>query len=232
MSQVVVLAGGLGTRLKPITEKIPKPLVEVGGKPFLEWQLMDLKRQGVKKVLLLIAYLGEQIQTYFGDGSRFGLEIEYCKEETPLGTGGAIKNALAQLEDYFVVINGDSFLPLDIEKWSKHFASTSFFAAMSYFQRLDEVPVPGNLKLDGEKVIAYKKGGGQQEGYLQVDSGVYFFRKSLFVSHPEDHFVIEDLWPSLIIKGQLGAFSVDQRFYDIGTPERLAEFEGVIRDYF
>src|SRR4029077_9597920 len=111
--QVLILAGGLGTRMRPITETIPKPMITVAGKPFLQHQLELLRGAGIAKVLLLVAYLGEQIREYFGDGAKFGCKISYSFEPAPLGTGGALKNAEAQLQDDFVLVNGDTYLGID-----------------------------------------------------------------------------------------------------------------------
>ena len=232
MNQIVILAGGLGTRLRPITEKIPKPLVPVAGKPFLEWQIEFVKKCGFKKILLLVSYLGEQIEEHFGDGQSFGVELQYSFEKEPLGTGGAIALAESFLEEQFIVLNGDSFLPVDLHKFSNWFESSDYSAGMSNYKKLDQVTVPANLKTEGDLVVEYAKGAGQSLGFFAVDSGVYSFRRSLFEGRSGETFSIESLWPGLIeIKG-LGSIEMDQRFFDIGTPERLAEFEGVINDYF
>src|SRR5579863_2096343 len=114
--QAVILAGGLGTRLRPITERIPKPMVEVGGRPFLEYIIQHLQKYDFRKVLVLLSYLGEHIQEHFGDGSRFGVDIEYSWEPSPLGTAGAIRNAKDLLDAEFLVIYGDSLLPIDYRR--------------------------------------------------------------------------------------------------------------------
>src|SRR3954447_18395096 len=110
--QVVILAGGLGTRLWPLTGQIPKPMAPVGGVPYLEHQLRLLRTQGLHDVLILTAYLGNQIENYFKDGRRVGLHIRYSREPEPLGTGGALRNAMHMLDDAFIVIYGDSYLPI------------------------------------------------------------------------------------------------------------------------
>src|SRR5208282_6436393 len=111
--QAVILAGGLGTRMRPITETIPKPMIAVAGEPFLHHQLSLLRSFGIRRVLLLVAYLGDQIENYFGDGTSLGLQLGYSYESAPLGTGGALKNAEALLDDEFVVLNGDTYLAID-----------------------------------------------------------------------------------------------------------------------
>jgi NDP-sugar pyrophosphorylase family protein len=246
--QIVILAGGLGTRLRPITEKIPKPLVPVAGQPFLHWQLLDLKKQGYTDVLLLVAYLGEQIEKYFGDGRDMGLRIRYSFEPEPLGTGGALKHAVRSLAEEFILLNGDSFLRAPLDAMTAAFAAGGFDAMISVYD--DRVPtqVIPNLKTSGHVVLDYKKDAGREQGFDKIDSGVYVMKRSLLESaggvgangvglSPSGadlprKFALADLWPALLAKGRLGAYDVPERFYDIGTPARLQEFEEKVRDYF
>src|SRR3989338_1997571 len=111
--QTVILAGGRGTRLSPITNMIPKPMVTVKDKPFLEYLLLMLKRNSLEKILLCVGYLGEKIEVYFGDGRRLGMEIKYSYEKEPLGTAGGLKLAENLLEEEFLVLYGDSYLDID-----------------------------------------------------------------------------------------------------------------------
>ena len=111
--QTVILAGGLGTRLRPLTEQTPKPMVEVEGRPFLEFIVEHIAGQGFRDILLLTGHLGEHVSDHFGDGRRFGVSIRYSREPQPLGTGGAIRAAWEQLADDFLLLYGDSFLPID-----------------------------------------------------------------------------------------------------------------------
>src|SRR5204863_2595800 len=111
--QTVILAGGLGTRMRPVTETIPKPMIAVCSKPFLEHQLELLRRNGIDRVLLLVSYLGEQIEQYFRQGDSLKMKIDYSYESSPLGTGGALKNASEKLEEKFLLLNGDTFLDVD-----------------------------------------------------------------------------------------------------------------------
>lgn len=111
--QVVILAGGLGTRLGSFTRKVPKPMVPVAGVPYLEHQLRLLARQSFRDVLLLTGHLGEQIESYFGNGGRLGLRIRYSREAQPLGTGGALRDARRHLAETFLLLYGDSLLPIE-----------------------------------------------------------------------------------------------------------------------
>lgn len=235
--QVVILAGGLGTRLRPITEKIPKPMVDVCGQPFLHWQLLDLKRQGYTRVLLLVAYLGEQVKAHFGDGAKLGMQLSYSFEPEPMGTGGALKHALTNLDESFILLNGDSFLSAPLAKMEASFDATKavaapLMAAISTYAEHTLVPVIPNLKVAGDRVVDYKKDAGLTLGFDQIDSGIYIVEKRLLKEKTETRFALADLWPKLIESKQLGAFRIDERFYDIGTVERLKEFERKLRDYF
>lgn len=242
--QVAILAGGLGTRLRPLTEKFPKPMVPVAGEPFLHWQILDLKEQGYTDIVLLVSYLGEQIQKYFGDGSKWGVAISYSFETEPLGTGGALRLAVQNLgdslEEDFMIMNGDSFLRAPLDDVAGFFEEGSFDAIVTTFDnglnsKLPATPVPNNLKVKNRIVVEYRKAGGIENGFDRVDSGIYVVRKSLFseanTASFGPKFQLEDVFLPLIKKHTYGGFEVHERFYDIGTPERLKEFEDfVIRE--
>lgn len=236
--QAVILCGGLGTRLKPITEKIPKALVEVYDKPFLQWQLEYLAEHGIERVLLLCSHLGDQIEKQFGDEFD-GMEVQYSFEKPePLGTGGALRAALSKLDDVFWLFNGDSFLEIDMDAmWT---AAQGFDAIVSAYRDVDKNLVIPNLKIANVSgkfgtINDYKKDGGLENGFNAIDSGVYVIKKSVvqsFNSQGRNRFQVEDMWPSLIPSKKLGAYFERRNFYDIGTPERLKVFESWLRDNF
>ena len=119
---MVILAGGLGTRLRPFTSEVPKALIPIGGKPFLHHQIDLLKRRGIRDIVLCVAHLGEQVKDYFGDGSWLGVRIKYSEEEGHLlGTAGAIKNAEPLLSDDFFLMYGDSYLMIDYREVMRYF---------------------------------------------------------------------------------------------------------------
>lgn len=230
--QVVILAGGLGTRLRPITETVPKPMVPVAGQPFLFWQLKDLKAQGYHRVLLLVAYLGEIVEKHFGNGNELGLDIQYAYETEPLGTGGALKNGIAKLEENFILLNGDSFLRASLDQMVDIYRTHKLGAVVSVYDNHNPVPVIPNIRTQNSRVIAYEKDAGVARGFEQIDSGIYVLSRKLVQDAPAGKFTLADLWPKLIAEGKLGAVNVAERFYDIGTVERLKEFEEKVRDYF
>lgn len=235
--QVLILAGGLGTRLRPMTEKCPKPMVQVCGEPFLHWQILDLKEQGYTDIVLLVAYLGEQVRDHFGDGLKWGVRIDYVFEKTPLGTGGAIVNAIKELkddlEDEFMILNGDSFLRAPLDDLAGFFEEGRFDAVVTTYDNKVPTPVPNNLQVKNQMVVKYQKGAGLEQGFEFVDSGIYIVKKSVFTSseiaqRPIPLQLEEVLHPLMAIR-TYGAFAVDSRFYDIGTPQRLEEFENFVK---
>lgn len=235
--QVLILAGGLGTRLRPLTEKCPKPMVPVCSEPFLHWQILDLKEQGYTDIVLLVAYLGEQVRQHFGDGSKWGVRIDYVFEKTPLGTGGAIVNAVQELKDdlenEFMILNGDSFLRAPLDDIAGFFEEGRFDAVVTTYDNKVPTPVPNNLQVKNQMVVKYQKGAGLEHGFTCVDSGIYVVKKSIFMSNEIASrpvpFQLEDVLHPLMAVRTYGAFAVDSRFYDIGTPQRLEEFESFVK---
>ncbi len=228
--QAVILAGGLGTRLWPLTKTVPKPMVPVAGVPYLEHQLRLLARQGVLDILILTGYLGEQIVEYFGDGGRFGLSIDYSREETPAGTGGALRDARAKLADAFLLIYGDSYLPIDyVAALEKLGESGAQGLLVAYDNRLADTSVKNNVDVDEESYVSrYEKDAPDPLGY--VEAGVLAFRRSVVDLIPSAGAVSleKEIFPQLIARRQLLAFVTRQRFYDIGTPERLKAIEALL----
>jgi NDP-sugar pyrophosphorylase family protein len=231
--QAVILAGGLGTRMRPITETIPKPMIEVAGKPFLEWQLKLLRSGGIANALLLVAYLGKQIEEYFGNGAKTGGCVEYSYERSPLGTGGALKNAEAKLRDWFVLVNGDTFLAIDYEKLMRDFVGADCQAMIVAYEKpvmaTAEVPadgLPGNLGVgpDG-KVTAYRK--REPEGLTHIDAGVIVLKKEILaaLSAGRKCSLEEEVYPQLITRGAMRAWVTAEPFYDMGSPAGLAALE-------
>ncbi len=175
--QSVILAGGLGTRLRPLTETVPKPMLPVLGKPFLQHQLELLGSFGIRRVVLLVAYLGEQIEKYFGDGAAFGMEIVYSYEPAPLGTGGALKNAAALLDEEFLVLNGDTYLAIDYGELAKSFRRSDGPAMIVAYENSDQ-RVPSNLAVGADgRVTVYRK--RDPLGLTHVDAGVIALRREV-----------------------------------------------------
>jgi NDP-sugar pyrophosphorylase family protein len=228
-THAVILAGGKGTRLWPLTKDMPKPMVEVGGQPFLYWQLLYLKEQGISDVLLLISHLAEVIEEHFNKQPIPGLKIRYSREPSPMGTGGALKHSVKELPENFWLLNGDSFLFIDLGSMYKQHQALGCDGTLAVANP-EVVPVPPNLKCAKGQVVEYRKEGGPE--YTEVDAGVYVLSRKIIEAGPSGTFDIGALWPPVIERKKLGAFTVWDRFFDIGTPERLKTFEKHLKDYF
>ncbi len=230
--QTVILAGGLGTRLWPVTKEIPKPMVSVAGIPYLEHQLRLLASQSLTDVLLLTGYLGDQIEAYFGDGARVGLDLRYSRERTPLGTGGALREAAPMLDDLFLVIYGDSYLPIDYRSVATHLSATDALGVMVvYKDTAGETSVPGNVLLDAAgHVIRYDKSSPHDPTLEYIEAGVLALRRAVidWMSAAGPVSLEQQIFPQLIAQRQLLGIPTSQRFYDIGTPERLKVIEGLL----
>jgi NDP-sugar pyrophosphorylase family protein len=222
--QVVILAGGLATRLKNRTRNLPKSMITVGNRPFLEYQLELLKNAGITEIVLCIGYLGEQIQMYFGDGSKYGIDITYSSEDHPLGTAGALKKAENLLNDVFFTLYGDSYLFLDFSNIMSYFRSHDKSALMTVYRNHDQYD-KSNTVINSGLVTKYSK-QEKTADMLYIDYGVNVFRKEILQMIPDSEFYpLEDLFIKLIAEQELLAFEVKQRFYEIGSPDGLREFE-------
>jgi NDP-sugar pyrophosphorylase family protein len=231
--QAVILAGGLGTRMRPVTETIPKPMILVLGKPFLERQLQLLASFGIRRALLLVAYLGEKIEQHFGDGGARGWKLSYSYEPSPLGTGGALKNAEAKLENEFVVLNGDTFLAIDYAGLWQAFRETQSSALIVAYEKAGSAlantlanKVPNNLAMAADgRVTAYRKRDPQ--GLTHIDAGVLLLRKEVVEKIPPGRTcsLEEEIFPKLIEEGRMRAWITREPFYDMGSPEGLQALE-------
>jgi NDP-sugar pyrophosphorylase family protein len=230
--QAVILAGGLGTRLWPLTKEVPKPMVPIHGVPYLEHQLRYLAEQSITNIVLLIGYLGEQIEQHFGSGERWGLSIAYSWEKSPLGTGGALREAGPLLAESFLLLYGDSFLPMRyadvLEQLAAH--PTSQGAVVVYDNRHGDTDVKSNIALSTQGFVKrYEKDVPHDPELTYVEAGVSAFRRSILKLMPPGKVSLEnEIFPQLIAAQQLSAVVTKQRFYDIGTPDRLK----TIANYF
>jgi len=227
--QVAILAGGLATRLRPLTEKTPKSMVMIQGRPFLEYQLDFLRKGGVTSVVLCIGYLAEQIEHYFGDGRKFGMNIAYSYEgKQLLGTAGALKEAEKLLEDPFFTMYGDSYLSLDFADAMSYFKSQNKLALMSVYKNCDRYE-RSNTVVEGVLVKKFSK-KEKTKDTVYIEYGANIFRKAALELIPEGlPYSLEELFPELIRRKELLAYEVKERFYQIGSLEGLEEFKRYVR---
>ena len=226
---VVILAGGLATRLRPLTEKIPKSLVEVDGRPFLEHQLALLRKSGVTEIFLCIGYLGEMIEELFGDGKRFGVDITYSYDgEKLLGTGGAIKKLLPKLPKDFFVLYGDSYLPIDYQAVATYFRANAKPALMTVFHNEDAWD-RSNVWFESGTIWRYSKTKSLSQ-MRYIDYGLTICSQLIFEDYPADEpFDLAIIFERLSERGQLAGYEVHQRFYEIGSHQGLEELDELLR---
>lgn len=226
---VAILAGGLATRLRPVTEKIPKALVSVAGQPFLAHQLRLLSDAGIRRVVLCVGYRGEMIEEQFGDGSGFGVEVSYSFDGPELlGTGGALKKALPLLGKQFLVLYGDSYLPIDYAAPARAFIATDKLGLMTVFRNEGRWEA-SNVLFNAGKIQTYAKGAPNAD-MKHIDYGLGMFDSAAFSSWPnEKAFDLAQVYQDLVARGELAGYEVDQRFYEIGSPAGLAELDALLR---
>jgi NDP-sugar pyrophosphorylase family protein len=226
---VVILAGGLATRLRPITEKIPKSLVPVAGKPFLTHQLELLHACGIRHAVLCISYLGEMIQHDFGDGNAFGLRLDYSFDGPKLlGTGGAIKRALPLLGDEFFVLYGDSYLPVEYRPIAEFFRHSGKLGLMTVYRNEGRYDTSNVVFRDGEIAVYDKK--NRPPEMRHIDYGLSLFKAAVFNSYSADQpFDLAEVMSKLVREKQLAGYEVRERFYEIGSPAGLAELETLLQ---
>jgi NDP-sugar pyrophosphorylase family protein len=219
----VILAGGLATRLRPLTEQIPKALIELAGHPFLWHQLELLKRRGIRRVVLLVGHLGESIQQRFQDGAELGIRIDYCFDgPVLLGTAGAIRQALPLLPERFFVLYGDSYLPCNYALVEAAFRSSGLPGLMTVYRnegRYDS----SNVEYDGSRILRYDK-RHRTPAMHHIDYGLGAFHRSVFEAIPAGQARdLATVYQDLLDAGSLAAFEVQQRFYEIGSPKGLRD---------
>jgi MurNAc alpha-1-phosphate uridylyltransferase len=222
--QAVILAGGLGTRLKPLTTLVPKPMVPVHDRPFLEYELALLAQNGITDVVLCVGYLGEQVSQYFGSGHALGIKIQYSWDGEQLrGPIGALKNAESLLEDSFFVLYGDAYLRLDYQVLMDTMLCSNHLGAMAVLHNYDEYGPSDLLVADG-LVKEYDK-KHLRPGLEWVNFGVSALRRqALQLVQPHGFCDEEAFYGQLIAQRQLIAFDVKDRFYEIGNPSSLEQF--------
>ena len=223
MLPVVILSGGLATRMREYTETIPKSLIDIAGEPFLHRQLSNLKEQGVGHVFLCIGHLGEKIEAYAGDGSRYGLKLTYSYDgDKLLGTGGAIKKIEDLLPDAFFVLYGDSYLEIPYAPLVDAFLSSEKKGLMTVYENADLYDVSNVIFRDGE-LITYRKHDKVNE-MRHIDYGLGILKKEAFKDFPPDTaFDLAKVYEGLVNEKQLLGYEVFKRFYEIGSPRGLQE---------
>jgi NDP-sugar pyrophosphorylase family protein len=220
---VAILAGGLATRLRPMTETVPKSLLEISGEPFAVHQLRLLQSKGIRHIVFCVGHLGELIQSAIGDGAALGLQVDYSFDGPALlGTAGAIRNALPKLGDSFFVMYGDSYLPCDYATIAQKFKTAGVLGMMTVFRNEGKWDT-SNVEFEAGKIVAYSK-TDRTPRMRYIDYGLGVFRAEAFRDLPAGKVCdLTELYTDLLRRKQLAAFEVQERFYEIGSPEGLRE---------
>jgi NDP-sugar pyrophosphorylase family protein len=223
MLPIAILAGGLATRLRPVTETIPKALIEVAGEPFLAHQLRLLRRHGFERVVMCVGYLGEQIQAFAGDGSGFGLQVEYSFDgPLLLGTAGALRGTLPMLGDGFAVIYGDSYLPCDYGAALGAFQDSGKPGLMTVY-RNEGLWDRSNVEFTGGRILAYDK-ANPTPAMRHIDYGLGAFQRAAFDDVPAgEPYDLAAIYQGLLRRGELAAWESPERFYEIGSLEGIGD---------
>jgi len=227
--QAVILAGGMGTRLRPLTNTRPKPMIEFNNKPFLQYLIELLREQGFARILLLLGYLPEVIIDYFEDGKAFGIDIDYSVTEVSNETGRRLKLASEKIDDYFFLMYCDNYWPMDFDRMWMHFVKQRVIAQTTVYRNSDNY-TKSNVQFDNSKVVCYDK-SRRGVGLNGVDIGYCIFKKEVIDLIPDENINFEGaVYPLLTQRNQLAAYVTDHRYYSVGSHERLGITEAFLKD--
>lgn len=221
--KAIILAGGLGTRLRPLTDNTPKPLLPIKGRPIIEHAILNFKKHGIDEIILSIGYKADTIKEYFGDGSKFGVKISYCIEDQPLGTGGALKMASRAIVETFVAINGDNLGDFDwtmaIESHRKNQAKVT----LQLFP-VEDVTKFGIAKLEGERIVEFiEKPTVEQAPSNLNNAGAYIIEPGVLEILPEGFCMVEkDCFEKLATTGQVFSFAHLGQWFPTDTIEKYS----------
>jgi NDP-sugar pyrophosphorylase family protein len=226
---VVILAGGMGTRLGRLTKKIPKALVRINGKPFIHYQLTLLSKQGIKEVILCIGYLGSKIKNFVGSGKKFNLNVKYSYEKKLLGTGGAVKQAFPLIKKNFFITYGDTYLPINlinIQNKYERLKSKALITIYKNHNKLDK----SNIFFNGKNIMYNKKIHLKKMKYIEY--GLSIFNKEIFKYFSKKKFDLSDVIYLLSKRKLLNYCIVKKRFYEIGSISGLKDSKKYLKGIY
>ena len=229
LSDAIILVGGRGTRLQSVVSDRPKPMAEVAGRPFAEWMVLALRKQGVRRVVFATGHMADAFQNHFGDGCRWDVEVAYSHESEPLGTGGAVRLALDVAQsDRLLVLNGDSYCPLDLARLQQTHVKRGARASI-WLVRVNDCRRFGTVQVDGDGAVSAFLEKQDVERAGLINAGIYLLDRDLVEAMPADRAVsIErEVFPDLIGRG-LYAVAGEGPFIDIGTPESYTQADSFV----
>ncbi len=225
-SKALILAGGKGTRLRPLTYTTPKALVEVRGKTLTEWMFDLLKKYRIRDIILSVGYLADKIRDYFTDGSRFGMNIDYVQENPnkPLGTAGPIKLAEDKLKDSFIVSNGDELKSINISRMFRLHKRKKALATIA-LTSVNDPSLYGVARLDGSRIVEFVEKPKKDSPSNLINSGFYILEPEVIEMIPENRkcMLETDIFPKLAEDGNLRGFPFSGQWFDTGNFERLED---------
>ena len=226
---VAILAGGLASRLRPLTEKVPKLLLDVAGEPFFSHQLRLLRKAGLTRIVLCVGYLGEMIADRYGDGRELGVHIDYSSDgPSLLGTGGALIRARPLLGEAFYVLYGDSYLPVDYLDVGRAFIASRRLGLMTVYENRGRYDASNVWFADGRIKVYDKKNTVPQMHH--IDYGLGMLRSSALDGWPRDEVVdLAAVYGRLVAMNELAGYETKQRFYEIGSPAGLQELDALLK---
>lgn len=229
MLPLAILAGGYATRLGALTKETPKCLIQINGRPFVDWQLELLKRNGYSEFIFCVSYKSDLVQEYLGNGRDRGISIQYSLDgQSQLGTGGAIQNALTKLGDEFGVIYGDSYLPTNYFEAERNFLYSKSQALMTVYENQNQFD-SSNVEFVNGKLVSYEKGTNNKD-MRHIDYGVTFFRDTAFRPWRDQlSFDLSEVCHQLAKEKQLDGYEVFERFYEIGSIQGIEELSQYLR---
>lgn len=228
IKQAVILAGGLGTRLRPLTFTTPKPMIPIHGKPFLVYIIELLKKNGITHILLLVGYLHEQIEKYFKDGKDFSMSISYSYSPIEADTGTRIKNAIPLLNQFFLLLYGDNYWPLNLANLVKFYKKMKTKASVTAYHNSDDV-MKHNMFIDEKGFVQVYDKTRASKNLNGLDIGFFLLDKSILTNLPEDNFSFEEIMiPRLIQDQALAGFITYEKYYALSNPSRIP----IIEEYF
>lgn len=229
IKQAVILAGGIGSRLKPLTDNLPKPMIPFHGRPFLEYLIELLKENGIEEIILLLGYLPEKVMNHFGDGSKWGIKIQYSIGAIEEETGTRIRNAGASFHPHFLLMYCDNYWPLNLQKIKAFYNKKPTFGTVTVYTNRDGI-TKNNIRVDEEGTVAIYDKSRVDTNLNGVEIGFFIFDKRVLELMPEHDFSLEkEIFPKLIEKRQFRGFLTDHRYYSVGKLERLPQTEAFLK---
>lgn len=228
IQQAVILAGGQGTRLRPLTLTIPKPMIPFHGKPFLEYLISDLRKNNIKDIIILVGYLHGKIEKYFGDGKRFGLHIRYSYSPVEADTGTRLRNARNLIKNEFLLLYGDNYWPLELPRLVDYYKKLRMAGIVTVYSNWDNY-TKNNIFVNSDGIVTVYDRRRKRTDLNGVDIGYFIFNKHVLSLIPKKNSSFEEhVLSKLVRNGDLGGFITHTRYYGLSRPERMAE----ISDFF